>query len=86
MHIFDYLYKETKELIFKEAGAHWCDEGLKMDVHGETYAGYMKWQGGDDAGWRPENNVLEGLAGIGLAIISHLEPEQMEWNQCLLIG
>lgn len=86
MHIFDYLYKETKELVFKEAADHWCNEGLKMDVHDQLYAGYMKWQGGDNPGWKPENGLLEGIAGIGLAIISHLEPEQMDWNQCMLIG
>jgi len=86
MHIFDYLYRETKEELFKSASDYWCDEGLKMNIHDRLYAGYMKWQGGETPGWKPENNLLEGIAGIGLAIISHLEPRQMDWNQCLLIG
>ena len=83
MHIFDFLFKETKEEVFKIAADYWGEYGLSLEI---ANLGFMKWKGGDDSGWEPEDNLLEGNAGIGLAIIAHLDPKLMDWDQCLLIG
>lgn len=86
MHIFDYMYKETGVQIFKEAADYWIDYGLTIDHHKDGSAGYMKWRGGDTPTYEKENSLLEGIAGIGLAILSYLNPEKTDWNQCLMIG
>jgi len=86
MHIFDYMYKETSKTIFKEAADYWIDYGLTIDHHKDGPAGYKKWRGGDTPTYEKENSLLEGVAGIGLAILSYLHPEQTKWNQCLMIG
>lgn len=86
MHIFDYMYKETGIHIFKEAADYWIDYGLTIDQHKDGSAGYMKWRGGDTPTYEKENSLLEGIAGIGLAILSYLNPEKTDWNQCLMIG
>jgi lantibiotic modifying enzyme len=86
MHIFDYMYKETSNNTFKEAADYWIDYGLTIDHHKDGSAGYMKWRGGDTPTFEKENSLLEGVAGIGLAILSYLNPERTHWNQCLMIG
>ncbi|SNR89285.1 lanthionine synthetase C family protein [Dokdonia pacifica] len=86
MHIFDFMYKETSDEIFKEAADYWIDYGLTMDHHEDGSAGYKKWRGGDTPTYEKENSLLEGIAGIGLAILSYLHPENTHWNQCLMIG
>ncbi len=86
MHIYKYMYKETGELMYKETADFWMSQALNMAVHTEGYAGYMQWRGGDNPGWIKETNLLEGVAGIGLSIISYLAPFDTKWDQCLLIG
>ena len=86
MHIFDYMFKETGISLFKEAADYWIDYGLTIDNHQGGSAGYMKWRGGDTPTYEKENSVLEGIAGIGLAMLSYLDSEKSDWNQCLMIG
>ncbi|WP_299768529.1 lanthionine synthetase C family protein [uncultured Dokdonia sp.] len=86
MHIFDFMYKEIGTPIFKEAADYWIDYGLTIDHHKDGSAGYKKWRGGDTPTYEKENSLLEGIAGIGLAILSYLNPEKTDWNQCLMIG
>ncbi len=85
-HIYRYMHKETGLAHFKETSEFWLEEALKMDTHKDGYAGYMQWRGDGKAQWRKETNLLEGVAGIGLALISYLAPFETKWDQCLLIG
>ncbi len=86
VQIYNYMYKETKKVIFKETADYWMEQGLKMAVHEDGYVGYKQWFGGTDEGWRKEINLLEGVAGIGLSIISYLAPFETKWDECLLIS
>ncbi len=86
MHVYQYMYKETKEELFKETSDFWMREGLTMAIHQNGQAGYMQWSGGENEGWRNETNLLEGITGIGLAIISYLAPFDTKWDECLLIS
>ncbi len=86
MHIYNYMYKETEDKAFKETADYWMNQGLYMGIHSKGYAGYMKWQGGDNPGWIKEINLLEGVTGIGLSILSYLAPFETKWDQCLLIS
>lgn len=82
--IFKYIFTETKETIFKEALEFWINEAVTMAVHEDGYAGYKQWRG-DDEQWENKTNLLEGVAGIGLAIITYLAPFETHWEECLLI-
>ncbi len=86
MHMYSYMYAETQDPICKEAMDFWMDQALEMATQEEKYAGYPKWVGGEQPVWQLELNLLEGLAGIGLSIISYLAPFKTKWDQCLLIG
>ena len=80
------MYEETGITSFQEAADYWLAYSLDMGMHKEGYAGYMKWQGGENAGWENEYVLLDGIAGIGLTLISYLNPKQMKWNECLMMG
>lgn len=82
--IFNRMYAETGEEIFREAAVFWIADGLEKAIHEDGYAGYKQWKGRDDT-WEGEINLLEGIAGIGLSIISHLSGDN-SWDECLMIG
>lgn len=84
--MYKHLYHETKEPVFNEACQFWMDETLAMDTHEQGYAGYMQKRGDDNKPWQAELGLLEGVAGIGLSIISYLNPSETQWDQCLMIG
>ncbi|WP_271768052.1 lanthionine synthetase C family protein [Aquimarina algiphila] len=86
LHIYNYLYRKTKEIIFKETADHWAEQALIMGTHEKGYAGYMVWRGSDEEKWKNEESLLEGIAGIGLSIISYLAPFDTKWDECLLIS
>jgi len=86
MHIFQFMYEETGIYKFKEAAEFWITYSFDIGTHKDGYAGYMKWQGGENAGWKKEYVLLDGVAGIGLTLISYLDKDLMSWNECLMIS
>ncbi|SEK69613.1 Lanthionine synthetase C-like protein [Aquimarina amphilecti] len=86
VQIYNHMYNETQKAIFKETADYWMEQGLNMAIHEDGYVGYKQWSGGTDEGWRKEMNLLEGVAGIGLSIISYLAPFETKWDECLLIS
>ncbi len=83
MRIYQYVYKETGNTIFKEATTYWATKALEIATHQNGHAGY-KMHAGDS--WESEANLLEGTAGIGLSIISYLADFDTKWEEALLIG
>ncbi|WP_062055276.1 lanthionine synthetase C family protein [Aquimarina longa] len=83
--IYNFLYRKTKETVFKEASDFWAMQALTMATHEQGYAGYMAWRGAKVEEWKKEISLLEGVAGVGLSIISYLAPFDTKWEECLLI-
>ncbi|MFB9079123.1 lanthionine synthetase C family protein [Flavobacterium procerum] len=83
--VFNRVYKETHEPIFKAATEHWLNEGLEMCSHQDGFAGYKKWVGGQEI-WENELSLLEGISGIGLVIIDYLTDNEFNWDECLMIS
>jgi lantibiotic modifying enzyme len=92
MNMYHYIYKQTNEDLFKEAMNYWMDEVINMSSHVDGLAGYKKlvrkqrdqeseWE----YEWKNETNLLQGIAGIGLSIISYLATFDMKWDECLMI-
>lgn len=86
MQIYNYMYKQTQDNDFKDATEFWMEQTLAFATHEKGYAGYMQKRGDDKEPWKAELSLLEGVAGIGLAIISYLKPTETKWDQCLLIS
>ena len=85
-HIFNRFYKETGIKEFDEARWYWLDQTLQMAKPGTGLAGYQVWN--HKAGWQNEYGLLEGIAGIGLALAGFLteDVQDLDWDQCLLLS
>jgi len=85
--IFNYMYQETNDIVFKNAADYWINRGFKMAIHIDGHAGYKQSIGvGENEKWSPETSLLEGVAGIGLSIIDHLSDYKNRWDECLMIS
>jgi len=82
--IFNRMYHETDEIIFRETANFWIKDGLEKAIHSDGYVGYKMWDA-NNSKWRSDMSILNGIAGIGLSIISFLSGEN-SWDECLMIG
>lgn len=84
-HIFNRAYYNTGINEFKEARDFWLNATIKMASFSDGLGGYKAW-GGNKEGYINETNLLEGISGIGLAFLSVLHPQYMNWDECLLLS
>ena len=82
-HIFNRLYVDTKIDAFKEASVYWMEKTLEMAHFNDSLAGFKTWQKDK---WENHHALLVGITGIGLSILSYLNPELMNWDECLLLS
>jgi len=83
-HIFNRFYHETKLTEFKEAANFWIEQTLEMAYHKDGLAGFKAYHGENN--WIKNYGLLEGIAGIGLALMSHISEEDPLWDSCLLLS
>lgn len=81
-HIYNQFYLRTKDISFKHHASYWIHQTLIKKID-NTNGLYETWVGGN-IGWKVDYGLLEGTAGIGLALIDHLNYSSLEWNNCLL--
>jgi len=84
-HIFNRSYAYSKMEEFKMASVYWMEKAIAMAHFSNGLAGFKSWQG-EKYGWNNQYSLLEGPAGIGLSILSHLNPQLMDWDECLLLS
>lgn len=80
--IFMYLFRQTKIVDFQKSAQFWIEDGLNKLTHKNSYAGHKKLTAD---GWENELSLLEGIAGIGLAIMSYLNEDFSSWDECMMI-
>ena len=87
-HIFNRFYQDTNSEIFKEAALFWYNQTLKLATFKDGLAGYKAWGGNAEQEHTYENctGLLEGIAGIGLALIAAVANFEPNWDECLLIS
>jgi len=85
-HIFYRMYWNTKRIEFKVAADFWFNETLKMAYHEDGLAGFKAWHTDKYGGWVNEAGLLEGVAGIGLALMSYYYEIEPDWDECLLLS
>lgn len=81
------MWHETKDPAFMACSKTWFDKTLKMlrlpdaqDLHGARV-----YKGKAD-GWQYHWNVLEGSAGVGLALMAHLTGAPLPWDEMMLLS
>jgi lantibiotic modifying enzyme len=86
MHIYNRAYHYTGIDIFKELALYWADQTLKFAAYKDGYAGYKAWRTEKYGGWTPEAGFLEGISGIGLALISLISNIEPKWDRALFVS
>lgn len=84
-HIFHQLYLLTHQDRFKQGAAFWLQQTLQMAQHTDGLAGYKSFKNADGGVWHNDPSLLEGLAGIGLALMASPHNESQPWNEIFLL-
>lgn len=85
-HIYNRMYHYTGIETFRESALYWFDRTLEMASFDDGYAGYKALHGKQRGGWVREAGLLEGISGIGLALISAISDIEPKWDECLLLS
>ncbi|HEY0514537.1 MAG TPA: lanthionine synthetase C family protein [Thermoanaerobaculia bacterium] len=87
-HLFNRMFQETGEERLAEAARFWFERALELRVEGEGIAGFRAWEvnPSGEAGWRSDAGLLEGAAGVGLALLGALSTVEPAWDRTLLVS
>lgn len=80
--IFYRMFKQTGLKEFYEAYAYWKEIVVRMGYHKNGLAGYKHFNAAQMK-WDDSTAVLEGIAGIGLFLLSEVNPD---WDEVLLLN
>jgi hypothetical protein len=80
-HIYNRIYQKTGLLKYKDIAVYWNQKTIDL-LKGPN--GYKTWFG--SLGWQNEYNILEGISGIGLSLLSSINNKEPEWDKCFLIS
>lgn len=86
-HIFNRMYQRFGTEAFKETAQYWYQQTLTMGDFEDGLAGF-KYYGGAHGSSSYVNNsgLLEGIAGIGLALIATISDHDPIWDRAFLIS
>jgi lantibiotic modifying enzyme len=83
-HIFNRLYQKTKIENYKTASKYWYQKTLDYSNLKLDFAGYKTLVKPNV--WIKPQSVLEGIAGIGLSLISAVSDIEPAWDEALLLS
>jgi len=88
-HIFYRMWWNTKLPEFKTAVDYWFQETLKMATHKAGLAGFKAFEilmPDGKPSWVNKYEFLEGISGIGLALLTYYFEMEPAWDECLLLS
>ena len=87
-HLFNRLFHATGERWLKEAALHWFERTLEMRREAEGIAGFAALRRDPDGTerWNAEPGILEGAAGIALALLAAVTDVEPIWDRMMLIS
>jgi lantibiotic modifying enzyme len=89
-HIFNRFYQDTQIEDFKEAALYWYKVTLNFATHEDGIGGYKMFvpapNDNEEGTWENSAGLLEGSAGIGLALLAAISDEEPKWDRCLLLS
>ena len=85
-YIFWRMYLNTHISEFQETTDYWMNISLQMAKYEDGLAGFKTWRIKESGGPEKLDNLLEGVAGIGLALLSCLHINELAWDECLLLS
>lgn len=84
-HLFNRFYQRSGDVLFADAARAWIQRTLELR-RAEGVGGFAYWWGdlGGTSEWRPNTTILEGAAGVALALLAAIEPCEPAWDRMLL--
>ncbi|MEA3477357.1 MAG: lanthionine synthetase C family protein [Bacteroidota bacterium] len=83
--VFNHIFQLSKDQKYHEAAEFWIRQTLEMARFHDGLAGFKAYRNNAKGEWDNEHGLLEGVAGIGLALMTSISNEKPEWDTCLLI-
>lgn len=83
--MFQYFYQETGDSVYLETSRYWLEETLKMSRFEDGLAGYKVYDF-TNRSWKNESSLLEGVAGIGLILLSATQDQKWDWINLFLLS
>ncbi|RZT97556.1 lanthionine synthetase-like protein [Ancylomarina subtilis] len=81
LQIFSRLYNLYGNDEFLKAKEFWLESTLNFADYEDGVAGFKTWDGDK---FVIDNNLLLGVSGIGLALMSHIDEEFIHWDESFL--
>jgi hypothetical protein len=88
-HVFNRIYQATGEPALGEAASLWLERGLAMRRPGGRLGGFhsvMVGPEGEITRRIAYRGILEGAAGIGLALLAATTEVEPEWDRLLMLS
>jgi len=82
--LYSHLYNMTSEKVFLNSAQYWWKETLDMKKHKDGCAGYKFSD--PEFNYFKSNSLLQGVSGVGLALISSVSEIAPSWDECLLLS
>lgn len=83
-HMFNRFYHYAPRDEFKDAAMYWLKQTLAMASFTDGVAGFKTFDG--PSGWKNDSSLLDGVAGIGLALLGFVCDAEPKWDRCLLLS
>lgn len=83
-HFYNRLYVWTSNVLFKETAFYWLKATLILGRNAKAPTGYIFYFGSE--GWRLEDDLLEGLSGVGLGLLSAVDVDSMDWDEAMMLS
>jgi lantibiotic biosynthesis protein len=78
------LYTITGQISYYNRSKLWLAETMRLAEHPDGIAGYKSYMG--EEGFQLQSSLLEGVTGIGLALLSAIAPGQANWDTLILVS
>lgn len=84
-HLAHVMWTYTQDPTLAAAAERWLRVTLEFRKPGRGVAGFESYWGVDRK-WGPDSSFLTGAAGIGLALLFALHPNERSWDRLLLMS
>ena len=81
-HIYNRMFHYTGIKKFEDAARYWLNETLKMATYEDGYAGFKRYYNG----WINSADIIDGISGIGLAIIAAVSDIEPRWDRMMMLS
>jgi lantibiotic modifying enzyme len=88
LHIYNRLHQATGEEVFASAARQWLEHALRQRQPDKGLGGYAFWSQDDQGApsWVDRPGLLEGTAGIALALLAAASSVEPSWDRVLLMS